>query len=103
MMQVDTKRVVEALGEAAAEKRRELFEDAEPAGTEEFDLAAGPLGHLLDHAIDEGYFSAASWEAFFEEIADTAATGEPEYLTPSEDPANAPAKAPAALQTALDL
>ena len=103
MMQVDTKRVVEALGEAAAEKRRELFEDVEPVETEELDLAAGPLGHLADHALEEGYFSAARWEAFFEEIADTGASGEPEYPALSGAPANVPAKAPAALQTAFDI
>ena len=103
MMQVDTRRVMEAVGEAGAEKRRELFEDVEPAETEEFDLANGPLGHLQNHDLDEAYFSAATWEAFFEEIADTTELHDSEYLAPSGAPANAPANAPAALQTAFDL
>ena len=92
---------MEAVEEAAAEERRELFEDVEPSETEEFDLAAGPLGHLLDHAIDEGYFSAARWEAFFEEIADTTGIEEPEY--PYGYLPIAESLEPAALQTAFDL
>ena len=98
-MRVGTRRVMEAVGEAAAEKRRELFEDVEPAETrEEFELASGPLGHLQDNALDEGYFSAARWEAFFEDIADPDLVEDLQSL-----PIAALAKAPTALQQAFDI